>query len=231
MHPDPRGLRLPRRTFLELPALAALARLPAASAEGSLDFEAFAATCVERAKAKGSGREGEEALLLQLAEAGARLDPASLPKVTLERMPGLEPAVSSALVRRAAPVLISAWRLAPNATLPAHGHTPSLVLSLCLQGACRVEHYEVVGSAPPAGEAGAFQVRRTRAQLLRPGLSSSLTPDRDTIHAFRAGPAGALGLDVSVFVPGEGDWSRVAIGQRQEDPFEELFAARWTGKE
>ena len=117
-------------------------------------------------------------------------------------------------------MLLIEWRLAPHAILPPHNHTPGYVVSLCLEGACRVEHFEIAGDAPAPGEEGEFELRRTRAQLLRPGQATSLTPERDNVHTFRAGPQGALGVDVNVFLPGEGDWSMIELAGEAKQGFD-----------
>ena len=72
-----------------------------------------------------------------------------------------------------------------------------------------------------------------RERALRAGRSTSLTPERDNIHTFEAGPQGALGFDINTFLPGEGDWSVLEIDEssgRPLDGYERVFEARWIGK-
>jgi hypothetical protein len=111
----------------------------------------------------------------------------------------------------------------------AHNHTPAHVLSLCIEGECRVRHFDTA-SAPPVDSRETFRGRETQNRLLRPGRSTSLTPDRDNIHTFEAGPEGALGFDINTFLPGEGDWSMLEIDDRPSRGYERVFEARWIGK-
>jgi len=163
------GVRLERRAFLELPALTALAIRSAGASPAALDFAAFTKHCETLVREHlDAGRAQPEALLLRLAEAGARLEARGVPRPTLGAFGGYDPEVAFGPIHRALPVLLIQWRLAPHAHLPPHNHTPAYVVSLCLEGACRVEHFEIAGDAPAPGEQGEFELRRTRAQLLRP---------------------------------------------------------------
>jgi len=110
--------------------------------------------------------------------------------------------------------------------------TPAHVLSLCIEGACRVRHFDAV-DAPPLDSREAFRIRETENRILRPGRSTSLTPERDNIHTFEAGPKGALGFDINTFLPGEGDWSGLELDEssgRPREGYERVFEARWIGK-
>ena len=114
--------------------------------------------------------------------------------------------------------------------LPAHNHTPAHVLSICLQGECRVRHFRTLGRAPGLDSRETFRIHETENRILRPGRSTSLTPARDNIHTFEAGPEGASGIDVNTFLPGEGDWSMLAVDDRPLTGYERRFEAHWTGK-
>lgn len=225
------GVTVTRRSFLGLSALAGLPVAGSARASEALDFAAFTRLCSEVIRAEGDdARAHAEPLLLRLAAAGACLQPAGVPRPALAAFGGYEPKVSFGPVHREPSLFVIEWRFEPDAVLPAHSHTPGLVLSLCLEGECRIEHFEIVGDAPAPGSEGSFRMRRTRAQLLRPGHATSLTPERDGIHTFRAGPRGALGIDLNVVLPGDGDWSMISHEERPERGFEELHDARWIGK-
>lgn len=226
------GVLITRRSVLELSALAAvLGRSAHASASSPLDFAAFQETCTGLVKGHlDEGSKLPEALLLRLAEAGTRLDPTSVPRPGLGAFGGYDPKVYFGPVHRAPALMMIEWKLEPNAVLPAHNHTPVHVLSLCLEGECWVQHFEIAGEAPAPGQPGPFRMRKTRAQLLRPGHATSLTPERDNIHTFRAGPRGTLGIDLNVSLPGKGDWSMIEHGAGSPGGFEELHDARWIGK-
>lgn len=225
------GVSLDRRSVLALPALLGLRAPAAARASERLDFAAFTAHCKalvdEHLKGDGSLHE---ALLLDLAQAGARLDARDVPRPQLGAFGGYEPKVGFGPVHRAPPFLVIQWQLDPHAVLPPHNHTPVHVVSLCLEGECLVRHFDIEGEAPPVGQSGDFHLRQTRAQLLRAGHASSLTPQRDNIHTFRAGPAGALGIDLNVLLPGEGDWSMIASEGLADDGYAPRLKARWIGK-
>lgn len=225
------GVTLDRRSVLALPALLGLRAQAAARASDRLDFEAFTAQCKalvdEHLKSDGSLHE---ALLLGLALAGARLDARDVPRPQLGHFGGYEPKVGFGPVHRAPPLMVIQWQLDPHAVLPPHNHTPVHVLSLCLEGECLVRHFDIEGEAPPVGQSGEFHLRETRAQLLRPGHASSLTPQRDNVHTFRAGPAGALGIDLNVSLHGEGDWSMIASEPLSDDGYAARHKARWIGK-
>jgi len=230
LHPLP-GVSLERRTLMTLPALLGLIRPTGAEPAEPLGFEAFVKLCQGLVDEHLKGERAlPEALLLALAEGGARLEADSVPRPTLGAFGGYEPKVGFAPVHRAPPLVVIQWQLDPNAVLPPHNHTPAYVVSLCLEGECVVRHFEIAGEAPAPGTPGDFALRETRAQLLRPGHATSLTPERDNIHTFHAGPRGALGIDLNVFLPGEGDWSMIASEEGSSDGFETLRTARWIGK-
>lgn len=226
------GVRVTRRSLLELPLLAAL--LPprvGMRRQEPLPFQDFTTACAERIQAHAElDFEFAESLLHELGGLAARLEAASVPRPSLGAFGGYEPKVGFGPVHRHAAFMLIEWQLDPHAVLPAHNHTPVSVLSLCVEGSCWVEHFEIVGEAPPPGEKGDFKMKQTHAQLLRPGRSSSLTPTRDGIHTFRAGPAGALGLDLNVTLPGKGNWSMIAHEPATADGFDKLRTARWIGK-
>lgn len=221
-----------RRTALGLPLLAALPpRVPAVVRSKRIAFEEFTTACEERVAARERDSSADaESLLLELAELGSRLDEASVPRPALRAFGGLDPQVAFGPLHRSTGFVVIQWQLEAHARLPTHSHTPVDVLSLCLAGECWVEHFEIVGEAPTTGAEGEFSLRETHAQLLRPGRASSLTPERDAIHAFQAGPRGALGIDLNIPRTAGGDWSTIEHSPVGGDAFARLHRARWTGK-
>jgi hypothetical protein len=221
-----------RRIALGIPLPAVLPRrLPSVVACRRIAIEEFTSDCGERVAARERDASAEaESLLLELAELGSRLDEASAPRLQLRAFGGLDPQVAFSPLHRSAGFVVFQWKRDPHARLPTHSHTPVDVLSLCLTGECWVEHYEIVGTAPATGAEGEYSRRETHAQLLRPGRASSLTPARDAIHAFQAGPRGALRIDVNIPRPAGGDWSMIEHSPEGEDDFARLHRARWTGK-
>ena len=54
----------------------------------------------------------------------------------------------------------------------------------------------VNSTAPPFESQERFTVRRTAGRVLRPGEATTLSPSRDNIHTFEAGPHGARFVDL-----------------------------------
>jgi hypothetical protein len=167
--------------------------------------------------------------LLKLASLAAALDPRDVPKGKLGRFSSVDPPIELGPIHNAAPITIIQWRFAPRAVLPPHNHSPAHVLSICIEGECRVRHFDAVG-APPLDSRASFKVLETENRILRPGRSTSLTPERDNIHTFEAGPEGALGFDLNTFLPGDGDWSMLELDDEPIKGYQRLFEARWIGK-
>ena len=238
-HDSLSGVHVQRRALLALPVLAAAGARSwgaqdtqqGSAEEQSMAFDAFATRCEGLAEAHlGGGRVDPEVYLHRLAALGARLDPASTLQLEAEPWSDFVPPIRVAPVHRSLPVMVIQWRLDPHAVLPPHNHTPGYVVSLCLEGEARVRHFEIDGAAPAPGEEGAFRLRETQAVLLRPGRSTSLTPDRDNIHTFEAGPKGAMGLDINTILPGDGDWSMIEAARADPRGYDRIYDSRWIGK-
>lgn len=230
---DVAGVCIERRFVLQLPLLLAGSSLAAARSEAApgIGFSkllsagrALAAELLEKKALD------PDAYLFGLARLGAELRAEDVPRGNLGAFGGYDPPVEFGPIHRELPLVIIQWRFAPGAVLPPHNHTPAHVLSLCLEGECRVRHYDIAGEAPPLDSPASFRVRETESRILRPGRSTSLTPARDNIHTFEAGPDGALGIDINTFLPGEGDWSMIAIDDRPACGYERIYEARWIGK-
>jgi hypothetical protein len=232
---DFNGVSIERRWVLKLPLVlfgsaVAAGRGEAAPGAGFTDFTAASRALAAELLEKKS--LGAEAYLLGLARLGAELEPAEVPRGKLGAFGGYDPRVEFGPIHREQPIFIIQWRFEPGAVLPPHNHTPAHVLSLCLEGECRVRHFDIPQDAPPLDSSETFRVRETENRILRPGRSTSLTPERDNIHTFEAGPEGALGFDVNTILPGEGDWSMLRIEDRPAGAggYEKVFEARWIGK-
>ncbi len=232
-----------RRALLRAPfGLAAIAALGAtaraagfdreAARADSLDFDAYLKRCHELAKELISESTADhEPWLFEFARETSRLELASVKRGELKPFGDLKPAIEIGPMRREPPVIVIEWSFEPNAVLPPHNHQPAAVLSVCLEGECRVRHFEFEGAAPKPGADGGFRVRETQDVLLRPGRMTFFALGRDDIHTFRASSKGARGLDINVFLPGEGDWSFMRLDPEPIDASEKLFAARWTGQD
>jgi hypothetical protein len=199
-----------------------------ANVDAPLDFEGFVKECAELAKiAQQEASLNEEAHIFRLSAKASRLLPASVPKGKLGAFAGLSPPVEFGPLKIAAPLAIIQWRLAPGATLPAHNHNPADVISLCLEGACTVRHFDIVDSAPDYSSRKTFLIRESRNDLLMPGRMSSLSTVRDNIHTFHAGKDGAMGIDINSILPGDKPFSFLDISEKPRDLQNRIYEAVW----
>ena len=199
-----------------------------ANMDAPLDFEGFVKECAELAKfAQQEASLNEEAHIFRLSAAASRLRLGSVPKGKLGAFAGLSPPVEFGPLKIAAPLAIIQWRLAPGATLPAHNHNPADVISLCLEGACTVRHFDIVDSAPDYSSRKTFLIRESRNDLLTPGRMSSLSTVRDNIHTFHAGKDGAMGIDINSILPGDKPFSFLDIAEKPRDAQNRIYEAVW----
>jgi hypothetical protein len=238
------GYVIERRFFIRAASIAAAALAFASSArvfarvsetasaapslDPPLDFESFIRECSELAKtAQTEVSLNEEAHIFRLSAMASRLRLTSVPKGKLGAFAGLNPPVEFGPLKIAVPLAIIQWRLAPGATLPAHNHNPADVISLCLEGACTVRHFDIVDRAPDYSSKETFLIRETRNDLLTPGRMSSLSTVRDNIHTFHAGKAGAMGIDINSILPGDKPFSFLDIAETPRDPQNRIYDAAW----
>lgn len=198
------------------------------SMDALLDFEGFVQECAELAKtALQDPGLNEEAHIFRLSAAASRLRRASVPNGKLGPFAGLNPPVEFGPLEIAAPLAIIQWRLAPGATLPPHNHNPADVISLCLEGACTVRHFDIIDRAPDYSSKETFLIRESRNDLLTPGRMSSLSTVRDNIHTFHAGKAGAMGIDINSILPGDKPFSFLDIAEKPRDAQNRIYDAVW----
>lgn len=193
-----------------------------------LDFEGFVKECAELAKnAQQEAGLNEEAHIFRLSATASRLRLQSVPKGKLGAFAGLNPPVEFGPVKIAAPLAIIQWRLAPGATLPPHNHNPADIISLCIEGACTVHHFDIVDRAPDYSSKESFLIRESRNDLLTPGRMSSLSTIRDNIHTFHAGKDGAMGIDINSVLPGDKPFSFLDVAEKPRDPQNRIYEAVW----
>jgi hypothetical protein len=227
-HPE-NGVSYERRLLIGLPLLLAGSSLSSARLQAN-SFSELTRTCNSLAAELLEKKAlTPDEYLSRLAGLGAGLDSGDVPLGKLGRFSDFEPPIELGPIHRELPIAIIQWRFAPGAILPPHNHTPAHVLSLCIEGECRVRHFDAIG-APPLDSRETFRIRETENRVLRAGRSTSLTPERDNIHTFEAGPEGALGFDINTFLPGEGDWSMLDLDDQPLKGYERVFEARWIGK-
>ena len=193
-----------------------------------LDFEGFVKECATLAKqAAEDSSLNEDAHIFRMSSMAARLQLSSVPKGKLSAFGGLNPPVELGPIHRIAPLIIIQWRMAPGATLPAHNHNPADVLTVCLEGECRVRHFDIVGDAPEYSSKKTFLIRETQNLLLTPGRMSSLSTTRDNIHTFQAGKEGAWGIDINTRLPGDKKFSFLEFSSKPRDADKRIFEAAW----
>jgi hypothetical protein len=231
-HPVP-GVSFERRMLLGLPLALPFPALRKSQATAEAPFTAFTTACRSLALELLDRKAlNADEYLSRLASLGAGLRAADVPPGKLGRFARFDPPIELGPIHVELPINVIQWRFAPGAVLPPHNHSPAHVLSLCIEGECRVRHFDPI--APPALDSrDVFRVRETENRILRAGRSTSLTPERDNVHTFEAGPEGALGFDLNTFLPGDSDWSMLEIDEssgNRAKGYERLFEARWIGK-
>jgi hypothetical protein len=173
---------------------------------------------------------GQDAYLQRMAALAVRLH--GVPATRLFPYGRLEPKVAFAPSYKGTPFVVIQWRMEPRAVLPAHCHPGASVCTLGLEGEARLRNFEVEGAAPAfdSGSTKAFLMRETHSQLISPGRLNTLSPARDNIHYFEAGPDGARGIDITTLYGGDGSFSFVAFEpDRPKDPRRRVFEASWKG--
>jgi hypothetical protein len=166
-----------------------------------------------------------------LAALAVRL--ASVPDTALVPFGKLEPKVAFAPSHRGKPFLVIQWRMDPGAVLPPHCHPNGSVCTLGLEGEARLRNFEIVGDAPSfvAKEQRPFVVRQTHDEILGPGRVNTLTPTRDNIHTFEAGPKGCRGIDITTMLGKDTRFSFLRLDPEPRDEGAHTFAAEWIGQD
>jgi hypothetical protein len=203
-----------------------------AGGDGRIDWDEFIkeSRAVAGELFKDVSGPGQDAYLQRLAALAVRLK--SAPDTRLFPFGRLDPKVEFAPSYRGTPFVVIQWRMHPRAVLPAHCHPGASVCTLGLEGEARLRNFEVEGEAPAFNSASAksFLIRETHSQLITPGRVNTLSPVRDNIHYFEAGPDGARGIDVTTPYSGDGSFSFVAFEpERPKDPKRRVFEATWKG--
>ena len=115
----------------------------------------------------------------------------------LQAVPWAKPTIEFGAEKSGPPFTIIEFKMAPGAYLPPHNHPNGSVCTILLEGEAMADNFEFDGDRPEPGEAGEFRLRHTKRERLTPRQVSVLTPDRNNLHAFRAGAHGARGIDLT----------------------------------
>jgi len=178
-------------------------------------------------------KEADESYAAQLAGLIARTPIDALPKLDplkARRAKGVMGGPSWFVM----PCVTVEFRMDPGAVLRPHNHPPQVVVTLCAEGEASYRHFEIEGDAPPCTriDGSTFEIRETRAGILKPGRTTALTRARDGIHGFVAGPEGARLVDFTVGLTADMEtFSYVEVSDEPSDPARRIFEASWLGKE
>jgi hypothetical protein len=236
-----------RRSILEGLAVAALAAIGAGNASAGsptlggdmsqldarigtrrvadeISYEEFATRAKTLAKELKAG-VNEDGYLFAVAALAARLT--SVPAIRLERFGSFDPPVEFGPLFVEPPIFVIQWYLSPGAVLRPHNHPNANVVTLGLEGECRIRNYELDGSAPAFSSTTQFRVRQTHDDIITPGRINTLSSTRDNIHEFRAGRLGARGIDIGTMVAKQDAFAFVDIEANPVDPDTRVFRAKW----
>jgi hypothetical protein len=123
---------------------------------------------------------------------------------------------------------VVAYRAAPGVIQMPHNHPGYSVATMGIEGAVRVSYFEHDGVPPPYSIREPFRVRKTTERWLKPRDITTLTPSRDNIHTFEAGPNGARWIDINtLLLPQAGDFSYMRLTPAASERTGELYDARW----
>jgi hypothetical protein len=250
-----RGFSVRRRSLLWLPVLTASALLfghtkgasarqgPGAekssgaeppkagggSAPGELAWADFIERSVPEARAlyKDASPHGQDIYLYTLAQWVARLRLETIPRAKVFRFGELTPPVLFGVGYKGVPFVLVEWRLEPGAFLPPHNHPNASVCTLGIEGEAFVRNFQVVGEAPDFSSKDVFRVQETHSEVMSAGRINVLSSARDNIHTFRAGKAGARGIDFGTLHGKELGFSFLDIAGSPADPERRIYQATW----
>jgi len=230
------GVEIDRRDFILIGASGALmlASFANAAPPNDEDFKAFMAALEEIGdQLPLATRAEQDAYIYGLASRALRVNSFPVPKMGKVGRTGVE---IGPLARTDPPtdkvhgIALVSYRLAPNAVVQPHNHPNYSVATVGLEGEARVTHYEPEPSAPDFASTDPFTVRKTAERLLRARDVTTLSPSRDNIHTFRAGPAGARFVDLFSNHGGDVGFSYLDIDREPAVAGGDAFRARWVGK-
>jgi hypothetical protein len=190
-----KGIVVRRRCVLATLAGVILARtVPAWGAgESPLSYEEFLAKVIPAAKqlVADTSADGQDTYLKTLAAVAVRMA-----EVTPPEMRNTSPGNYIGVNPGGDPFNVLHWRMDPGAEIRIHPHIYGNVMTLGLAGEAEVVNYEVEGVRDWTTKAP-FMVRRTVRQTLKDGDVNLVNLERNYMHGFRAGSAGARGLDIT----------------------------------
>ena len=223
-----------RRDFILIGAAGAAAlAAPAAAAPGGGDFAALMAALEQIGdELPVTGPAEQNAYVYRLAARAMLAREFPVPRMGAMGRTGIE----LGSVGRTQPptdrvhgIALVSYRMAPGAVLQAHNHPNYSVATIGLEGEAKVTHYEADSTAPPFESLERFTIRRTAGRILRPGEATTLSPSRDNIHTFEAGPRGARFVDLFSIHGSDVGFSYLEIDPRPSAAGGDTFTAHWVG--
>lgn len=140
---------------------------------------------------------------------------------------GVVAGISLAPSYKGPPFAVIQWRMEPGAVFPAHNHPNYSVCTVGLEGEARIRNYEVVGDAPAFSSRQTFRVRQTHDEIIAAGRANTLSPARDNIHRFEAGPRGARGVDITTLHGADVGFSFIELSGKPADAAQRIYEAVW----
>jgi hypothetical protein len=178
------------------------------------------------------GREPERFLRYLLLWAEAMPKPAPADQAW-QALAGARERVEFAMVAPGRPFVVSMFRMAPGCLLPAHCHPGGGGITLCLEGSVDIQHFNLAEGAPPFSETGsAATVRLDSLTHLSADRYTLFTPQRSNLHQLRAGPNGAVGVDLAAQWQGGGEFSFLRFENKRARDTSNVGATlkgKWSG--
>lgn len=116
--------------------------------------------------------------------------------------------LGSAMIAPGRPFVVTALSMAAGCRLPAHCHPGGGGISICIDGAVTIRHYDLVAGSPPYSETGATaEIDPVSVTRLDQNQFTLFTPTQANLHELRAGPDGATVVDIIVQWSGVGEFS------------------------
>ena len=125
------------------------------------------------------------------------------------------------------PFVVLHWRMQPNAEIRLHAHTYGNVVTVGLDGSARVRNFETI-EEPDFGSEEPILLRRTNDQVLLPGRINLVPLSHGFVHGFRAGPAGARGLDITTRLRDRQPTPYLDVEAEPTDAAAAVFRGHWT---
>ncbi|HEY2051965.1 MAG TPA: cupin domain-containing protein [Caulobacteraceae bacterium] len=151
---------------------------------------------------------------------------AEAPPAKLFPMGGFARGVEIGPIAREPNFVVIGYRALPGAKVPPHNHPNYSVVTIGTEGMATIRFFESQ-NAPPMNSPDPFELEETRAVQLRPGDVAIVTPARDNIHMFEAGPQGAQWIDITTSHGPDLGFSYLDLGASELNHLGRM-SAKWT---